>query len=103
MAVVMEQQNEVEDPDEYEEDGAEEDEGGDEVGGAEGKERRGEWWFSLCNLSRLPDRFTPSLMKKKKKCKEHALFSFCIVCLFMYFCIYLNHFSCSIILCIFKL
>ena len=71
----MEQQNEVEDLEEYEEDGAEEGEGGDGIRngeGGEGRERRRGGRFILCNLIRLPDRFTPSLIKKKKKSKGCA-------------------------------
>ena len=66
----MEQQNEVDDLEEYEEDGAEEGEGGDGVcngEGGEGRERRRGGRFILRNLIRLLDRFTPSLIKKRKR------------------------------------
>ena len=73
----MEQQNEVEDPKQYEEDRAEEGEGGVGVEGSrggegEGREQRGGGGFSLHSPITFPDRFTPLLIKKKKKSKGRA-------------------------------
>ena len=68
----------LEDPKEYEEDGAEEDKGADGaegVGGGEGgggRERRGGGRFNIHSLIKFLDKFKPSLMKRKKKSKGHA-------------------------------
>ena len=62
----------MEDPDEYEKDGAKKGEGGDGVNGGGdggGRERRGGGMFSLRSFIRFPNKFTPSLIKRKKKSK----------------------------------
>ena len=46
--------------------------GNDGVKGGWGRERRGRGRFSLRDIIRLPDRWMPSLKKKKKKSKGHA-------------------------------
>ena len=82
----MEQQNEMEDPKEYEEDGVEDGGGGE----GEGREWRGGGMFSQCSLIRFPNRFTPSLIKKRKRrvkgvCIIQFLYSLFVHILFVIF------------------
>ena len=62
----------LEDLEEYEEDGAEEGKGADGVKGGGGKERRRGGRFNIRSLIKFLDRFTHSLIKRKKKSKGCA-------------------------------